>query len=56
MPISAGLTPAENLIIKTMQDALEDGYNHGSALIRASHTLGLPRKRVLQAWIRFLSV
>lgn len=46
-------TAAERLILKTMKESLEDGYDAGNALIRTAHTLGLNRERVLKAWILF---
>lgn len=49
------MTPSEALIVKTMNENLEEGYDATTALIRSANTLGLDRKRVLEVWVQSLA-
>lgn len=46
------MTPAEKLIVSKMDEAIEEGYDAGTALVRVSNLTGLSRERILRAWVK----
>lgn len=52
MPTFDGsLTPAEDLIMRTMSQAIQDGYTVQTGATRTANMLGLARRRVMQLWL-----
>jgi hypothetical protein len=49
------MTPSEQLIVRTMQDNLDEGFDATTSLIRSANVLGLDRKRVLEIWVQSLA-
>lgn len=43
-------TPAEKLIVRKMEENISEGYDAGTALVRTSNELGVPRGRILEIW------